>query len=75
MLHMTSVDSEQRDDGVRAAVEPEARVRRILALGLIGALLGLAIAGTVDRTAGGVLGTIGWLALAYGVHKLGRLES
>lgn len=36
---------------------------------------GLAIAGTVDRTTGGVLLLFGWIAAVVTLHRLGRLGS
>lgn len=33
---------------------------------------GLAIAGSIDRTTGGVLVLVGWLAGVASLHKLGR---
>ena len=33
---------------------------------------GLAVAGSIDRTTGGVLVLVGWLAAVASLHKLGR---
>lgn len=37
--------------------------------------LGLAVAGSVDRTTGGVLLLLGWSAGIMGLHRLGRAGS
>ncbi len=54
---------------------PFERAKRhlLLACGAIGG--GLAIAGTLDRTTGGVLVLIGWLASIVSLHPLGRTGS
>ena len=36
---------------------------------------GLAVAGSVDRTAGGVLLLVGWIAAVLSLHRLGRAGS
>ena len=36
---------------------------------------GLAVAGTLDRTTGGVLVLVGWLAAIVALHRLGRTGS
>ena len=36
---------------------------------------GLAVAGSVDRTAGGVILLTGWIAGILGLHRLGRAGS
>lgn len=36
---------------------------------------GLAIAGSVDRTSGGVLVLVGWLSALVSLHRLGRAGS
>ena len=45
----------------------------LLACAAIGG--GLAIAGTLDRTTGGVLVLVGWLASIVSLHRLGRTGS
>jgi hypothetical protein len=52
-----------------------ARIKRqlVLACAAIGA--GLAIAGTIDRTTGGVLVLAGWLMGVASLHRLGRAGS
>lgn len=54
---------------------PFERAKRhlLLACALIGG--GLAVAGTVDRSTGGVLVLIGWLAAVVSLHRLGRTGS
>jgi hypothetical protein len=37
--------------------------------------LGLAVAGTLDRTTGGVILLTGWIAGILGLHRLGRAGS
>jgi hypothetical protein len=53
----------------------EARSKRLLlvACGLVAA--GLAVAGTVDPTTGGVILVVGWLAGVGALHRLGRAGS
>ena len=53
----------------------EARARRLLAMALAVTAIGIAIAGTMDRTAGGVLVVAGWLALIASLHAFGRAGS
>jgi hypothetical protein len=36
---------------------------------------GIALSGTASRTAGGVIVAIGWLALVYALHALGRASA
>ena len=38
-------------------------------------ILGLAVAGSVDRTTGGVILILGWAAGILGLHRLGRAGS
>jgi hypothetical protein len=52
----------------------EATKRRYLgAIALV--TLGLAVAGTLDRTVGGLILLAGWIAAIMGLHRLGRAGS
>jgi len=52
----------------------ETTKRRYLgAAGLVA--LGLGVAGTLDRTTGGVIVLVGWIAGIFGLHRLGRAGS
>jgi hypothetical protein len=53
----------------------ESRARNALVAAAGTSVLGLAIAGTVSRTAGGVLLVAGWLAFVYALHSFGRSGS
>ena len=58
---------------VEAPTDPgfsRAKKQLVLACTIIAA--GLAIAGSLDRTAGGVLVLAGWLGGVASLHKLGR---
>ena len=55
-----------------ALSEPQAR--RLLFGAAVTSVLGIAVAGTVDRAVGGVIVAIGWLAIVYGLHAFGRAE-
>jgi hypothetical protein len=37
--------------------------------------VGLAVAGTLDRTTGGVILLVGWLGCLLGLHRMGRAGS
>lgn len=71
MLSVSEAKTAQPDD-----VEKhwETTKRRYLgAAALI--IVGLAVAGSFDRTTGGVLLLIGWIAGILGLHRLGRAGS
>jgi hypothetical protein len=53
----------------------EPRARRLLAVGSVVTTLGIAIAGTVERTAGGIVVVVGWAFIIYGIHAFGRAGS
>ena len=53
----------------------EARARSTLRVAGGASVLGLALAGTVSRTLGGVLLVAGWLAFVYALHSFGRAGS
>jgi hypothetical protein len=46
--------------------------RRALAVATLVTAGGLAVAGTVDRTLGGVITVAGWVVLVFALHALGR---
>ncbi|MDB4996845.1 MAG: hypothetical protein JWM74_4277 [Myxococcaceae bacterium] len=53
----------------------EQRARRLLVVGSVVTTLGIAIAGTVERTAGGIVVVVGWALVIYGIHAFGRAGS
>jgi hypothetical protein len=59
----------------KAEASLEQRARRLLAAGSVVTAAGIAIAGTVERTAGGVTVVVGWALLVYGIHAFGRAAS
>ena len=68
---MRGVSEAKTDDPERLY---ETTKRRYLgAIALI--TLGLAVAGSVDRTTGGVIMLAGWIAGIVGLHRLGRAGS
>ena len=50
----------------------ERTARRALAVATLVTAGGLAVAGTVDRTLGGVITVAGWVVLVFALHALGR---
>ncbi len=56
-------------DRARPAFE-SSRTALLLAAGLIAG--GLALAGSVSRTAGGAIVTLGWVVAIASLHRLGR---
>ncbi|MDF2691780.1 MAG: hypothetical protein K0S65_163 [Labilithrix sp.] len=58
---------------VPAAAFDRAKRQLVLACAAIGG--GLAVAGSVDRTTGGVLVLVGWLVGLLALHRLGRTGS
>jgi hypothetical protein len=48
------------------------RARWLLLGGAVAVVAGIAIAGTVSRTWGGVVLVTGWLVLTGGIHAFGR---
>ena len=56
-----------------AAAFDRAKRQLVLACAAIGG--GLAVAGSVDRTTGGVLVLVGWLVGIVALHRLGRTGS
>jgi hypothetical protein len=50
----------------------ETRARSALFAAAATSILGLAVAGTVSRTVGGIVLVTGWLAFVYALHSLGR---
>ena len=57
------------------SVPGEVRARSALVLAGAVSVLGIATAGTVSRTFGGVLLVAGWLIFAYALHSFGRAGS
>ena len=64
--------SEAKTDDVEKNWETTKR-RYLGAAALI--ILGVAVAGSVDRTTGGVLMLVGWIAGVMGLHGMGRAGS
>jgi hypothetical protein len=58
-----------------ADADAEERARRLLVLSCAGIAGGLAIAGTVDNTTGGVIAIAAWLSCIAALHRLGRAGS
>ena len=59
-------------------VDPEqayAKAKRSYVLAAVGIALGLAVAGTLDRTAGGVVLLASWIGGVAALHRLGRTGS
>ena len=54
---------------------PELRARRLLAWGAVLTAVGIAIAGSIERSAGGVIVVVGWALVVYGIHAFGRAGS
>jgi hypothetical protein len=52
----------------------ETTKRRYLAAAAL-VIVGLAVAGSFDRTTGGVILLVGWIAGIFGLHRLGRAGS
>jgi hypothetical protein len=53
----------------------EQRARALLAAGSVVTTVGIAIAGTVERTGGGIIVVVGWAFIIYGIHSFGRAGS
>ncbi len=72
---MADREPDAASSSTRSPSLPFERAKRhlLFACAAIGA--GLAIAGSVDRTTGGVLVLIGWLAAIVALHRLGRTGS
>lgn len=49
-----------------------ARARRLLAAGGVTIAAGLALAGTMSRSGGGIVLVAGWLVMIAGIHLFGR---
>jgi hypothetical protein len=58
-----------------SASEAEAKARRLLVVACAVVAGGLAVAGTADPTAGGVVVLVGWLTGVAALHRLGRAGS
>ena len=54
---------------------PFDRAKRLLLVACAAIGAGLAVAGTIDRTTGGVLVLVGWLSAIVSLHRLGRTGS
>jgi len=68
-------DEQQGGDAAAASERDLARVRGALVLGAAAVAGGIALAGSVDRRAGGALVVAAWLLLAWAIHRYGRLSS
>jgi hypothetical protein len=53
----------------------ELRARRLLAIGSVLTAVGIAISGSYERTAGGIIVVVGWALVVYGIHSFGRAGS
>ena len=56
-------------------VAAERSARAALVVAGSASVSGIAVAGTVSGTAGGILLVIGWLAFVYALHSFGRAGS
>jgi hypothetical protein len=65
----------ERSDVSKASPSPFERAKRQLLLACAAIGGGLAVAGSVDRTTGGVLLLAGWLLAIAALHRLGRTGS
>ena len=68
---MCSVSEAKTDDSERVY---EATKRRYV-FAAAGIAVGLAVAGSFDRSTGGVILLVGWIAGIFGLHRLGRAGS
>ena len=48
--------------------------RSMILFGAVVVAAGVAVAGTVSQSTGGVIVLIGWLTLAFNIHRFGRTE-
>ncbi len=69
----TSSGTSSASPGSRDA--PFERAKRQLLLACLAIGGGLAVAGSLDRTTGGVILLVGWLAGVASLHRLGRTGS
>ena len=70
---LAAVTRSSSSPSVRTTPFDQAKRHLLLACLSIGG--GLAIAGSIDRTTGGVLVVAGWLAAVVSLHRLGRTGS
>ena len=56
-------------------VNREHHARTSILVAAVMSILGVAVAGTVSRTGGGVCLVLGWLAFVYAIHSFGRAGS
>lgn len=64
-----------RDNHGNERPEAYASARRLLAVAAGGIAGGLAVAGTLDRSAGGAVVLAGWALAVAALHRLGRAGS
>jgi hypothetical protein len=67
-------DVSAREDDVKA-VEPFDRAKVPMLIAAVGVALGLAVAGSVERTAGGAIVLGAWVLGIAALHRLGRAGS
>lgn len=51
------------------------KTKRLFVGAALAISLGLAVSGTLDRSAGGVILLVGWIAGVMGLHRMGRAGS
>lgn len=68
---MRSVSEAKTDEPDRAWESTKRRYVGAAAL----VTLGLAVAGSLDRTTGGVILLVGWVGGIFGLHRMGRAGS
>ncbi len=58
--------------GTRKGGVDYAKARRAYAVAIMATALGVALAGTIDRSFGGAVVLAGWTACVWSLHRLGR---
>lgn len=71
MVSVTKVNAAQRD-GDEAGWQ---KTKRLYVGAAAAIMLGLAVSASVDRSAGGVILLVGWIAGVLGLHRMGRAGS
>jgi len=72
---MAATELAKDDDDADRRASEGAGARRLYVGAAVGIAVGLAIAGSLDQTAGGVVVLASWLTAIAALHKLGRAGS